>query len=392
MKKLITLLLAISLAAIATYLVVFKPVPVHGHVMAKGVVVREALGSGSIESRRMVGVGFEVTARVAEILVDQGDLVEAGQVLARLDQKTFQAEVESARQEVARAESTRLRLQADIERAKAVLQGAQDNLKRTAPLVNAGTASAERLDVAEEREKVAIAELASAKAAMTEGEAGIRVAQRKLARAEVELGRTILHSPFDGAVVLREREVGDVAVPGSPVLRLAATDTVWSSVWVDESHLAGLQVGLATRVVLRSNPNAELPGFVARIGREVDRETRELLVDIAFKEMPQDLVFGQRVDAWIELSRANDVLRLPAGLLVRRGSEQGVFVEDNSRARFQAVELGLSGRGFFEVKSGLAAGDSLLASRAAKPDLKEGDRVTLVGALDGGGEGVEGTP
>ncbi len=392
MKKLIPLLFAISLVATATYFVVLKPVPVQRHVMAKGAVAREALGSGSIESRRMVGVGFEVTGRVVEILVDQGDLVKEGQVLARLDQKTFQAEVDSARQEVSRAESTLLRLQADIERAQAVLQGATDNLQRTIPLVKAGTASAERLDVAEEREKVAIAELASAEAAMTEGEAGIRVAQRKLARAEVELGRTMLHSPFDGAVVLREREVGDVAVPGSPVLRLAATDTVWSSVWVDESHLAGLRVGLATRVVLRSDPDADWPGFVARIGREVDRETRELLVDIAFKDMPPDLVFGQRVDAWIELSRLNDVLRLPAELLVRRGTEQGVLVEDNSRARFHAVELGLSGRGFFEVTSGLALGDSVLAFRAAKPELKEGDRVAFVGALGGDDDGLGETP
>lgn len=340
-------------------------------------MVREALGSGSIESRRIVGAGFEVSARVAELLVDQGDAVTIGQELARLDDQTFRAEISSARREVALAQSTQKRLEADIERAEAVLEGARDSLRRIIPLVEAGTASEEKLDLAQERVKVAVAELSSAQAALVEGEATISVAQARLDRTEVELERSVLRSPFDGVVVLREREVGDVAVPGSPVLRLAASDTIWSSVWVDETHLDSLRVGLPARLALRSDPEHPLAGRVARIGREVDRQTRELLVDVAFDEVPEQIVFGQRVDAWIELSRSSETLRIPAGLLVRLDGVEGVFVAEAERARFRPLELGARGRGFLEVRGGLDEGQMVLEPSSEKRRLKNGDRIRI---------------
>ena len=380
MKILLRLVIGIAIVAAVVYFVVLKPVPVQSHTVARGTVVREALGSGSIESRRLVGVGFEVTARVAEIYVDQGDKVTANQVLARLDDRTFQAAVALARQEVALVESTIQRLEADIERAKAVLEGARDGLRRIIPLVEEHTASEEQLDIAREREKVAVAELARAEAALIEGRAATSVAQSKLESAQVELARTVLHSPFDGTVILREREVGDVAVPGAPVLRLAASDTIWASVWVDESHLDSLRVNLPARIVLRSEPEHSFRGQVARIGREVDRETRELLVDVGFQDPPDHLVFGQRVDLWIELSRASETLRIPAGLLVHVDGRQGVFVNRRGRARFEEIEVGLVGTEFFEVVSGLEEGTTVLFPRTPKHALKDGDRIELVDA------------
>lgn len=377
MKRLILTLAGAALLGAALYFLVLRPRPVQALRASRGAVVEEALGSGSVESRRRVGVGFEVSARVAQILVDQGDAVTAGQELARLDDVTFRAEVASARREVELARSTLERLQADIERAQAVLVGARDGLRRITPLVQAGTASEEKLDLAREREEIAVAELARAQAALEEGRAAISVAEGRLERSEVELTRSVLHSPFDGVVLLREREVGDVAVPGSPVLRLAASDTIWCSVWVDEIHLAALRVGLPARIALRSDPRHALGGRVARIGREVDRQTRELLVDVAFDEVPEQLVFGQRVDLWIELSRAPDALRVPAGCLVRSKGAEGVFVAVEGRARFRALELGALGRLHVEVKGGLEEGELVLEPGSGKGALKDGDRIEV---------------
>jgi len=294
-----------------------------------------------------------------------------------LDDRTFRAEVASAKQEVALAQSTLKRLHADIERARAVLEGAESGLRRIAPLVVDGTASEERLDVAQEREKVATAELARAEAALAEGQAITLVAESKVDRAEAELARTVLHSPFDGTVVLREREVGDVAVPGSPILRLAAGNTIWSSVWVDETHLASLRVGAPARIALRSDPDTAITGRVARIGGEVDRQTRELLVDVAFDEERPKIVLGQRVDVWIELSRTLDTVRIPATLLVRSEGMPGVFVLQDGRARFRAIELNSTGRGFLGVQQGLSAGDLVLEPRSGKRVLSDGDRVEV---------------
>ncbi|MEQ8767953.1 MAG: efflux RND transporter periplasmic adaptor subunit [Planctomycetota bacterium] len=370
----------------AGYFLLFKPVEVRAHRVSRGEVLVEALGTGSVESRRTVDVSFEVTARLVQIHVDQGDRVEVGQKLASIDNATFTADVALAEQEVALARATLRRLDADIERSRAVLKGANDGLERVRPLVGSGAASEEALDVAEERQKVAMAELARSQAAQLEGQEAVSTARRRLDRAKASLDRTMVESPFDGVVLSRRLEVGDVAVPGASVLELAATDTVWASVWVDETYLDSLKVGLPARIALRSDVKQTLLGEVARIGHEVDRETRELLVDVAFDKLPERLAFGQRVDLWIELARRHDVLCVPAHVVIQQDGQTGVFIADGSYARFQAVEFGLRGRDRVEVINGLSGDDVVLDPFAAKHErLRDGQRIRLAD-LDGGAD------
>ena len=384
LRRVVTWLLLIGGLVAAGYVLFFKPVAVIPHRASEGVVLAEALGTGSVESRRMLDVSFEVTARLVEIHVDQGDRVQKGQVLAAIDNATFKAEVALGEQEVSLAESTLQRLDADIARSRAVLKGAEDGLTRIRPLVDSGAASEEALDVAVERQRVAAAELARSQAAQLEGQEAVSTARRRLDRAKTALARTVVHSPFDGIVLRREREVGDVAVPGGAVLRLAATDTVWASVWVDETYLDALKVGLPARIALRSDVDQVLRGKVARVGHEVDRETRELLVDVLFDAPPENLVFGQRVDLWVELARRTDVLRIPAHVVIQRDGQEGALVADGTRAKFRALEFGERGRELVEVTGGLSVGDVVLTPSVGKNKrLKDGQRIRLLPYSDG---------
>ena len=381
MKKLRILKWAalLGVMAIALYFLLLRPHHVTPLQPSRGTVLVEALGTGSVESRQTIELGFEVTGRVSRLEVDQGDLLEEGQVLAAIEDITFRAEVELEQEEVQLARSTLLRLDAEIDRAEAVLEGAASNLGRFRPLVESGVASLEDLDVAEERHEVALAELARAKAAEMEGKRALATAERRLARAEADLARTVVTSPTNGVVLRREREVGDVAVPGASVLRIASTETVWASVWVDETYLASLALDLPARIALRSDPDRILPGRVARIGREVDRETRELLVDVAFEDPPENLLFGQRVDLRIELARSENVTRIPVAVLARSGGAEGIFVARDGRARFLPIEVGTRGRDFVEVAGGLPGDAVVLPSRYTNGRVvSEGDRLSLI--------------
>ncbi|MFT7463101.1 MAG: HlyD family secretion protein [Pseudohongiellaceae bacterium] len=357
--------LLLIVVGVAVQQLVLRPQQISAHTLQRGTVLVEALGTGSVESRRTLDVAFEVTGRVSSIEVDQGDTIVAGERLAAIDDETFVAEVNLAREEVTLAQSSVTRLDAEIDRAEAVLAGALSNLQRIEPLVEVDLVSREDLDVAEERHKVALADLARAKAALVEGTRSLATAQVKQTAAEVDHRRTVVQSPLNGLVLSREREVGDVAVPGAPILRIADTETIWASVWVDEIYLAQLSLGTPARIALRSDPKRLLAGRVARIGREVDRETRELLVDVAFESTDEQLVFGQRVDLSIELQRREDVLRMPLTHLVRWQGAEGVYVEEDGRARFVEIVLGARGRDFVEVSGGLTVGDTVLAARYA---------------------------
>jgi HlyD family secretion protein len=375
----VTWLLFVLVLGLISYFTLFRAVQVKPYRVTRGEVVVEALGTGSVESRRTISVGFEVTGRVVDISVDQGERVHKGQVLAELDSKTFKAEMALAEQEVSLAQTSLSRFKADVKRAQAVFQGAEDALNRIRPLVKSGASSEEELDVASERYQVALAELASAQAGELVGQENILTAQRRLDRAKEELNRTVVYSPFDGIVLRREREVGDVAVPGAAVLKLAATDTVWASVWVDEIYLDMLSSGLLAKIVLRSEPTQTISGSVSRIGREVDRETRELLVDVVFDKLPEKLAFGQRVDLWIEVAKKSDALRIPSATVVWMDGREGVLVAKGSRAKFLPLQFGLRGRELIEVNEGLSEGDIVLApSLGQTKKLTDGQRISLL--------------
>ncbi len=385
MKRIVTWVIILGAAAFILYNVFWRPREVVSRQSSSGDIVLEALGTGSIESRKTIELGFELTGRITELLVDQGDTVVKGQELARLDAATFQAEVALAEQEVAHTKATVRRLGTDIGRARAVLQGAQDNLDRTKPQVEKGVATLELLDVAEERVKVALAELSRAEAALLEGEQVVLSAARKLDRAKADLEKTTAICPLDGVVIRRESEVGSIVSPGTPVLRIASTETIWASVWVDETYLDGLRVGLKARIALRSAPEEILLGKVARIGREVDRETRELLVDVVFDSTPKNLVFGQRVDLWIELKVKKDVRRVDARFLTYQDGEEGVFIEVDGRAEFRRLKLGIRGRELVEVLEGLDSEVTLIAplAQSNKP-LNRNQRVVFPKQDSGG--------
>lgn len=377
------LLSVIALAAINALFL--KRTMVTAHEVTRGTVLVEALGTGSVESRRKLSVGFEIIGRVATIDVDQGDAVRSGQELATLDSRPLQAEIALAEQQVTLAEATLRRLTADIARSQAVLKGAEDNLARVQPLIGSGAVSGESLDIAQERHQVALADLQRAEAAELEGRQAIVAARKQLDRIVTELDRTVAHSPFDGVVVRREREVGDVTVPGATVLELAATDTIWASTWIDESYLGALRTGQPARIVLRSEPDRTYRGSVSRIGREVDRETRELLVDVVFETKPDDLVFGQRVDLWIELARNSDVVCVPRGCVSGSPGDESVFVLRDGRAESQAIEVGMRGRELVEVRAGLNAGELVLEPTITRNRrLASGDRVKVDASSEGG--------
>ena len=174
-----------------------------------------------------------------------------------------------------------------------------------------------------------------------------------------------------------------MAVPGAAVLKLAGTDTVWASVWVDETYLDALKVGLPAHITLRSDVEQTLQGKVMRIAHEVDRETRELLVDVSFDDLPEKLVFGQRVDLRIELARRTDVIRVPTRVVVQRDGQEGAFVAGEGRAEFRALEFGQRGRELVEVTAGLSLDDVVLDPSVAKNKLlKDGQRIRLLAFAD----------
>jgi len=365
--------------AIAVFIVArfkFAATPVVAYVVQKTNVVAEVMGTGTLEARVKTTISPRIQERLAEVLVDQGDAVKAGQLLARLDNGELKRQVEVAEAVLASAKATADRVRVDEARARAVEQQAQLDHKRITDLVKTKVSSQAELDKAIEQLHVAESDLQRARAATVEAQQQVNTAEKNLAYQHERLGFTRILSPYDGLVTRRDRDPGGVVVPGSSLLQIISTNEIWISAWVDETASTGLALGQSARVMFRSETGKSYPGEVARLGRETDRETREFLVDVRVRELPPNWTIGQRAEVFIETNRKSDALAVPQRFIQWRDGKPGVFVADGGKASWRDVALGLRGPDTVEIIQGLVSGEEVVAPADPKqPSLRPGQRI-----------------
>jgi HlyD family secretion protein len=368
----------ITLGAVAAgaYWLKFAPVTVNAYAVTRGEVVAEIMGTGTLEARVSATISPKISGLVTAVAADQGDRVEAGQRLVQLDDSDLSRQVEVAESARAAANAAVARQDTERTRALAVLDQARFDYDRVNDLVKQGTGSTTEFEDARKTLRVAEADLARAEAALVETQKQVITADKTLALQRAKLADTIIRAPFAGLIARRDRDPGDVVVPGSSVLLLVATDELWISAWIDETEMTRLKPGQRARVVFRCEPGRPCMGEVARLGREVDRETREFLVDVRVRDLPENWAVGQRAEVFVETDRKPDVVMVPARFVVWRDGQAGTFVAWAERAAWRPLRIGLRGREAVEVTDGLAVGDQAIAPLPQGEALKSGQRVT----------------
>jgi len=362
-------LVAIGLVAVVTTARAW-PVEAQGHRVEPGVVVVEVLGVGVLESAREVRVAFETSGRVTWLAVDEGAIVTEGDVLGTIDASDASRGLVIAESAEGVAAAAVDRARAELERAQAGASHAAAARARAATLLAGGAIHTADHEAAVERDASAQAEVKAMRSALRQAQQSRKVAAHtsELSAAQVADGQ--LMSPLAGLVVARTVEAGQLVTPGIPAFTIIATDAMRVRAWVDETALGQLAVGQPVRVVFRSEGDRSFAGTVKRIGREVDRQTHELLVDVAVHELPTNFAVGQRADAWIEVGRRAADASVPRGWC---GTECAVV--DGGRVAARPVTLGLVGRESVEVLRGLAPGEVIVA-----PGTPVGTRVRVVEA------------
>jgi HlyD family secretion protein len=395
---------------IAAALFFFRPPQVSVTAAAVREIAPAVQGVGTVEAKTVVRVSAKITGRLVSVLVDQGDAVRVGQLLATLDRAEQQAQVEQAEATVARARLAVIAQEVALRKAGANVQAAEatvGRLKATEGLarVNAerwrqlhqeGGVSRVEMDVrvteavvagqelrsVEAQRRVAQEEVAVGQAALETLRQEVRVTEAALAATRARQADTEIRSPLDGVVVIRELEAGATVNPGSGILKIADPRTAWVTVHVDEHDVGGLSVGDGAQIALRSLPGRTLAGRVARIQRESDRVTEQLAVDIGFLERPERLTLGEQAEARIRPPARRGAVAVPLGALVRTADGPGVWTVTAGRLAFRQVRIGVvDPDGWAETLNGVRAGEEVVVAPGRLADPRnEGRRVMVVRA------------
>jgi HlyD family secretion protein len=269
--------------------------------------------------------------------------------------------------------------QANLQKAKANLVLAEKNSQRFKSLAEKNLVSKLEAEQYETTCQVAREEVARSKAAMEAvrmeqlaGRAGLGVARSKVAD-------TFIYAPQSGVIITRDLEQGATVSPGMSIFTLADTRTIWVKANVDESQLKGVAIGKKAMITLRSEAGVQLPGQVARLGRQSDRVTEELEVDVAFSEPLKNFRLGEQSDVYIVTGTKKDAPSLPAAAIVTKDKKYGVWVAADGKLRFKEVTVGISDlRNYTEILTGLEGGERVaLAPPQEMSKFKEGMKVKV---------------
>ncbi|MDD5296810.1 MAG: efflux RND transporter periplasmic adaptor subunit [Rhodocyclaceae bacterium] len=334
-------------------------------------------GIGTVEARRAFLIGPTVAGRVKKVLVDVGDRVAAGQLLAEMDPVDLDERAVAARAGAARARNAVAAAQAQLQDAQARGKLARDNAERYAALGRQHFFSPSAVE-AKEQESV------SAQAALTAARAALDGARDDLARLAAEEGAVArqranlqLRAPLAGVITARDAEAGTTVVAGQGVLRMVDPTSIWVRTRLDQGRSGGLADGLRASIVLRSRPQQALPGRVARLEPLGDSVTEEKLLGVAFDAAPAGVSLNEMAEVTLLLPGLPGVLAVPNAALHRIGEQEGVWRLKEGRVEFRPVRVGartLDGKA--QILSGLERGEVLVVHSAR--ELQSGDRVAAV--------------
>jgi RND family efflux transporter MFP subunit len=304
------------------------PVAVRTATVAPGPVARVVEATGSLHGEREAVLAAKVMGTVVDIRKKAGDPIRRGEILVVLDDRESAGNIGQA--------------EGALAQAKAAASLAESNLKRFEILFERGSASQLELDQARFAHESALGAVRQAEGAVsTAGSYGSNIT-----------------APFDGRVVDRLAEEGDLAAPGRPLMRVEDARRLRLHVTLSERELGAAIAGAEVEVVVPSMPGKSWTGKIGEVVPAVDPATRSTTVKI---DLPEDPALRSGLFARARFRTGErESLSVPRGAILRRGGMVGVYVVDGARASFRLVEVAEPAGDFAEVLSGLSPGDRVV--------------------------------
>ena len=336
--------------------------------------------NGYVVARTRAAVSSKVPGRLAYLGVSEGSSVSEGDVLARLENGDYEAQVAEATANLATSHAQQVEAEADRDQQQSDAKRLRDIRAQNKQLV-----SQQEVDAAETRLATADARVRAAAARVTAAEASLRFARVNLANTEIR-------APFTGTVLRKEAEVGEVVAPSvgggltrGAVVTMADLKSLEVEVDVNEAYISRLRGGQAARITLDAYPDTSFAGRVRQVVPTADRQRATVQVKVSIVDRDPRILpeMGARVDFLEPEARLAGTpavaftprIRVPTAVIHQENGQSIVWLVRDGRLEQRVVDAGPESGGFREVRKGLAGGEMLLAGGVEAP--RAGMRVDV---------------
>lgn len=379
-------LAVLGLAVLSTFLWVvmtqgpLAPIKVTTNKVQFGKLSNEVFGVGVVEARRSYSLAPTMTSRVSKVLVDQGDMVKAGQLLAEMDPVDLDDKVISSQRAAERSSYGIQVAEAQLIEAKSRAKTASATYERYLELHSRGFVSQEMLASKLHEKNAAVAAEAASKASLESAHAEQGKVQADRSGTSKLRAQTRLISPVDGIVTSRLAEPGTTVVAGQTVIQVIDPSSLWIKTRIDQKQIGPIQLGLPALIHLRSQPNTTLPGIINRIDLIGDAITEERIVNVAFAKPQTGAALGELAEVTVKLPDMDNVLSIPSAAVKHSDLNDGVWVIQNGRVQFKSIKTGISTlNGRTQILSGLAEGDEVIVY--TQQQLRANAKVKVVAEI-----------
>jgi HlyD family secretion protein len=346
--------------------------------------------SGEVKPKKNVEISALVMGRIIKIGVEEGDTVKTGDFLLKLDPTQYEANAEGNRAAIQSYRSQLIQEEARLQKEK-------NSFERQKKLFDEQLISRDQLETSKVGYDVAVAQVNAIKSQINQAEASLK-------STVDNLNKTTFVSPIDGMITSLRVEEGEMAIigtmnnPGTVLLTIADLSIMEVEVEVDETDVVGVQLGQAANVRVDAYPDKVFKGKVTEIGSSAlekttaatTEESKDFKVVITLENPSEKLKPGLSASADIVTAEKKGVLAVPISALVTRDKaaeagakkdgakeaakeEEGVYLVENGRAKFQTVGKGITGGMNIEIVTGLKESQEIISGPYnALRELKDG--------------------
>ena len=340
--------------------------------------------TGTLMADAQTDIASEIEQRVVEVLVERGQFVNAGQVVARMDDQ-------DAKNQLHEAEATEAQIREklglvngqtfdalktpEVQQARATMERAEADYQRFVQLVEEGAVSRAEHDLRR-------ADYLAAKAQHETAVNQVRQLYQSLLaqKVRVAMGRkavedTIIRAPFSGVIAEKAANVGRFTKKGDRIATIVRVDPLRIELTIPEGAVAAVRKGQKVSFSVQSYPGRQFEGTIAYVGPAVRAESRALVVEAIVPNPKALLQPGLFATARIELPAARPSVVIPAAAVKNEGGVFKLFVAGNDRSEMRIVQVGREAGSSVEIVRGLSAGERVVSPQL--PGLTDGAPIAI---------------
>ncbi len=356
------------------------PVKVTVEKIQVGNLSSGVFGVGTLKARRSYNLAPTMTSRVKSVLVDQGDQVVAGQMLAEMDPVDLDEKLAGSQRVIEKAANSIRALEAQLSEAQSRLNTLSATFTRYQELRASGFISQEMFD-AKQHEKNA------ATSALEAAIANLAAAREEHARAQADMrgvgklrAQTRLVSPVNGVVVARLVEPGSTVVGGQVALQVIDPASMWVETRIAQKQADQIRVGQEAEIIRRSQPQLPIMGKVARMDIISDAVSEERVVNVSFTSQRAEISIGEYAEVTIKLPGLNNARTIASAAVKRIDKQNGIWILRDGEVQFKPVKIGVTTMdGRTQILDGIADEEAVIVY--SQQPLRPGLKVKVVSEL-----------